>query len=64
MKKTLFYIVICFVLYACKKEEGINPYEDPNLAPPNTNDTNYFNDPTSFAALHNNIFIPTCANSG
>ena len=64
MKKTLFYIVICFVLYACKKEEVINPYEDPNLAPPNTNDTNYFNDPTSFAALHNNIFIPTCANSG
>ena len=64
MKKTLFFIIICFVLYACKKEEIINPYEDPNLAPPNTNDTNYFNDPTSFAALHNNIFTPTCANSG
>ena len=64
MQRTLLVIIILFVFNACKKEGVINPYDALNLAPPNTNDTNYFNDPTSFAALHNNIFIPTCANSG
>ena len=64
MKRTLLVIIIFFVFNACKKEGTINPYDDPNLAPPITNDTNYFPDPTAFAALHNNIFIPTCSNSG
>ena len=57
-------IIVCIVFSACKKDESINPYNNPNLGPPNNNDTNYFSNPTEFAALHNNIFIPTCANSG
>lgn len=64
MKKILLLIFVSFILSACKKDGPINPYDNPNLQPPTTIDTNYFPDPTVFAALHNNIFIPTCANSG
>ena len=50
------------VFFSCKEE--INPFDfnesDINL----DNDTLYFLEPTDFSALHNNIFIPTCANSG
>jgi len=64
MKKSLYIIIIVLVFNACKKDGEINPYDDPNLDTPQSNDTNYFNNPTSFAALQNNIFAPTCANSG
>ena len=57
----LFIIVIVF--FSCQKDK-INPYDDSSLDPPNNIDTNYFNDPTSFAALQNNIFQPYCNNSG
>ena len=59
-----FFIFICGFFTACKKDVSVNPYENSDLQPPNISDTNYFPDPTAFAALHNNIFIPTCANSG
>ena len=41
-----------------------NPFDDPDNLPPE--DTTAFGelDPTSFAGLHQNIFKPTCANSG
>ena len=64
MQKSLYIIIIALVFNACKKDGEINPYDDPSLDPPQSNDTNYFNDPVSFAALQNNIFAPTCANSG
>ena len=64
MKRILLVILVCFTFTTCKKDGSINPYNNSNLGPPSTNDTNYFADPTAFAALHNNIFIPTCANSG
>ena len=55
-------LIIMLVFFSCKEE--INPFDfnesDINL----DNDTLYFLEPTDFSALHNNIFIPTCANSG
>ena len=53
-----FLLIICI---SC--EEEINPFDFNNTSNSN-NDTIYFTDPTSFAALHNNIFSTTCANSG
>ena len=53
-----FLILICI---SC--EEEINPFDFNNTSNSN-NDTIYFTDPTSFSALHNNIFSTTCANSG
>ena len=53
-----FLIIICI---SC--EEEINPFDFNNTSNSN-NDTIYFTDPTSFSALHNNIFSTTCANSG
>ena len=65
MRKNLYiFIVISFVFQACKKDGEINPYDNPNLNSPEDTTTNYFPDATAFQALHNNIFIPTCANSG
>jgi len=65
VKKYLYiFIVISLVFHACKKDGEINPYDNPNLNFPEDSTTNYFSDATTFQALHNNIFIPTCANSG
>jgi hypothetical protein len=64
MQKSLYIIIIALIFNACKKDGEINPYDAPGLDPPNNIDTNYFNDPTSFAALQNNIFKPYCSNSG
>ncbi|MCF8278174.1 MAG: hypothetical protein K9J17_15715 [Flavobacteriales bacterium] len=48
---------------SCTKDEK-NPFDDPNNLPPEDT-TNIENiDPTSFVGLHQNIFKPTCANSG
>ena len=60
MKKILpILLIVCF--FSC--EEEINPFDfNSNII--SDNDTLYFTDPTSFSALHNNIFSPTCANSG
>jgi len=65
MKKNIYiFIIISLVFQACKKDGEINPYDNPNLNSPEDTTTNYFPDATTFQALHNNIFIPTCANSG
>ncbi len=64
MKKSLYIIILVLVFHACKKDGEINPYDNPNLDPPEDTTVNYFPDPTTIQALHNNIFIPTCANSG
>ena len=52
MKKMLLYIFLIFC-FSC--EEEINPFEFDNSSN-NNSDTTYFTDPTSFGALHNNIF--------
>ncbi|MGY8931380.1 MAG: hypothetical protein ACKVH2_01530 [Flavobacteriales bacterium] len=55
-------IIIMIVFFACKEE--INPFDFNGSNINSNNDTLYFLDPTDFSALHNNIFTPTCANSG
>ena len=64
MRNYYLLLFVVFLFSNCKKEETINPYDDPNLDPPIEDNINYFTDPTAFSALHNNIFSPTCANSG
>jgi len=63
MKRVFGFIIICLFFHSCVKDVE-NPYNNSDLDPPNNNDTNYFVDPTSFAALQNNVFQPYCANSG
>jgi hypothetical protein len=58
---TVISIMILFT--ACKKET-VNPYDDDSLNPPNSNDTNYFNNASPFASLQNNVFQPYCNNAG
>ena len=62
MRVFLLFILVIF-LFSCQKD-ALNPYDDPSLDPPQSNDTNYFNNPSSFASLQNNIFQPYCNNSG
>ncbi|MBI1286696.1 MAG: hypothetical protein GC178_03875 [Flavobacteriales bacterium] len=58
----LFSLLILSIS-SCTKDEK-NPFDDPNNLPPEDT-TNIENiDPTSFVGLHQNIFKPTCANSG
>ena len=64
MRIFYLFIMISLVFQACKKDGEINPYDNPNLNFPKDTIVNYFPDATAFQALHNNIFIPTCANSG
>ena len=64
MINRVLIFMILFALISCKKDEIINPYDHPDLFPVVTEDSVYFNNPSSFSALHNNIFVPTCANSG
>ena len=61
MRMLLLFILVVF-FFSCQKDM-LNPYNDPSLDPPESNDTNYFNSPNSFATLQNNIFQPYCNNS-
>ena len=58
---SLFIFII--ILFSCQ-EDKLNPYNDTSLSPPNSNDTNYFNNASSFSAIQNNVFQPYCNNSG
>jgi len=62
MKKLIFLLPV-FLCIACKKNQPANPFtEVPN---PNGGTENPIElEPTSLAGLHQNIFKPTCANSG
>ncbi len=61
--RVFFFVILVIFSFSCQKDM-LNPYDDPSLDPPQSNDTNYFNNPSSFAALQNNIFQPYCNNSG
>lgn len=58
----LFFAVVFFT--ACKKDNYVNPYDDPSLKPPTQNPDLGSLSPGNFAYLHYKIFKPTCANSG
>ena len=55
---------VLIVLHACKKDEPVNPFDDPALQPPEAVPFVETLDPNGFAYLHKYIFKPTCANSG
>ena len=64
MKKKIFFLtIITIMIFSCKKE-SINPYNNNDLKPPIGDTSTYFNDPTNFASIYSNIFLPYCANSG
>tara|TARA_B100001094_G_scaffold160563_1_gene155300 strand:- start:14 stop:991 length:978 start_codon:yes stop_codon:yes gene_type:complete len=63
MKRILLLLLIIIFFFSCQKEK-INPYDNPNLYPPELDTTIYFSDPTNFASIYNDIFLPTCANAG
>lgn len=57
-------LLSAFLFYACKKDKEVeNPFDDPSLKAPETQQNIYNPDPQSFVYLYNNIFKPTCANS-
>lgn len=60
----LLFLLCIAAMIGCKKDEFINPYDDPNLQPPDTTDSTSLLEPGSFSYLHYKIFKPTCANSG
>lgn len=65
MKKLLPYLLLAAIIgfSSCANDEE-NPFDNPDNLPPEDT-TNIANvDPTSFVGLHQNIFKPTCANSG
>ncbi len=64
MKKLLpYFVILVFASTGCTPDVE-NPFDDPDNLPPE--DSTAFDniDPTSFVGLHQNIFKPTCANSG
>lgn len=55
---------VVIVFHSCKKDEPVNPFDDPALQPPEAVPFVETLDPNGFAYLHKYIFKPTCANSG
>ncbi len=70
MKKNILLVfsaglLLAIVFFtACKKDQYVNPYDDPALDPPAVNPDIDNISPSNFAYLHYKIFGPTCANSG
>ena len=61
--RRIFVGLILLSFLSCQNEK-INPYENPDLLPPNQDTIHYFSDPTNFASIYNDVFLPTCANAG
>lgn len=61
----LFLLVLVVLAAGCKKKDDfINPFDDPSLLPPEDSVTALVLDPNSFEGIHQNVFRATCANSG
>ncbi|MCB9235653.1 MAG: hypothetical protein H6581_28665 [Bacteroidia bacterium] len=61
----LLFAAFLLGIGSCKTSDPWeNPYDNPDLQPPVDTGQTYVPDPASFVGLHNNIFAPTCANSG
>lgn len=64
MKKLSFlFIAFPFLFFACKKDAPTNPFEEV-LNPNGENEMPVELEAASLPGLHQNIFKPTCANSG
>lgn len=64
MKKHLLVILLSAILFSSCTEADKNPFDSPNNLPPEDSTAIAQLDPTSFAGLHQQVFKPTCANSG
>ncbi len=68
MKRSYYFLffslvlILCFVSQSCKKDPVINPYDKYKPLPDSLSSDSL--DPVSIQGLHENIFKPTCANSG
>lgn len=67
LNKLFLLLVLALPLFfaglsSCKKDENKNPYDQYNNG--NVDSTNILLPPTSIQGLHQQIFKPTCANSG
>ena len=67
-KQNQFWLILSalLVLMACNKEPDgvVNPFDDPNLQPPEEVVEEINLSPTSIDGLHHFVFKPTCSNSG
>jgi hypothetical protein len=65
MKRIILFVTIglCVGMNSCKKETVDNPYDKYNNPPIDTSDNTNLN-ATSIEGLYQQIFKPTCANSG
>ncbi|MFT6028126.1 MAG: hypothetical protein ACI8P5_002409, partial [Bacteroidia bacterium] len=64
MRKLFPYLVIVIFAVAGCTPDVENPFDDPDNFPPEDTTGIENIDPASFVGLHQNIFKPTCANSG
>jgi hypothetical protein len=64
LKELFPYLVIITLAIASCKPDVENPFDNPDNLPPEDTTGLDVLDPTSFVGLHQNIFKPTCANSG
>lgn len=65
--KVLPFLLLILVVVAAgckKKDDFVNPFDDPTLQPPEDSVTALVLDPNSFEGIHQNVFRATCANSG
>jgi len=56
-------MILAVAIGSCKPDVE-NPFDNPDNLPPNDTTGTSNIDPTTFVGLHQNIFKPTCANSG
>jgi len=60
----VFIVALSMVFHTCKKDEPVNPFDDPDLQPPEEVEFVETLDPNGFAYLHKYVFKATCSNSG
>lgn len=57
-------LISLFVLSCGKNNDPPNPFDDPDVQPPDETVDQFSFDPNTFEGIHNNVFLATCANSG
>lgn len=63
--KAVLGLLISLVVLSCgPKDDPPNPFDDPDLQPPDETVDQFAFDPNTFEGIHNNVFLATCANSG
>jgi hypothetical protein len=61
----LLLLILIVMAAGCKKKDDfVNPFDDPSLQPPEDSVTVLVLEPNNFEGIHQNVFRATCANSG